>query len=106
MYTRNLLGFAVMLTFAVSARIAFAQAPNLGKPVTPAEIAAWDINILPDGSGLPPGNGTPVEGARIYAAKCSACHGQQGKGGASARLVGGEAIKNMESEKTIASFWP
>src|ERR1700682_1365871 len=111
MYTRKLLRFAVMLTVALGPRFAFAQAPDrqrpkLGKPITPAETAAWDINILPDGSGLPPGNGTPAEGARIYAAKCSACHGQEGKGGASARLVGGEAIKNMESEKTIASFWP
>ena len=111
MYTRSLVGFALMLALAFGPRFAFAQAPNsqrpnLGKPITPAETAAWDINILPDGSGLPAGNGTPAEGARIYAAKCSACHGQEGKGGASARLVGGEAIKNMESEKTIASFWP
>ncbi len=111
MCTRSLLQLAVMLTVAFGPRFAFAQKPdpqrpNLGKPITPAETAAWDINILPDGSGLPPGTGTPAEGARIYAAKCSACHGPEGKGGASARLVGGEAIKNMESEKTIASFWP
>src|SRR6185295_15139968 len=108
MCTRNFLprSFAVALTLALSASVAFAQAPNLGKPISPAEIAAWDINILPDGSGLPPGNGTPAEGARIYAAKCSACHGPEGKGGASTRLVGSEPIKNMESDKTIASFWP
>jgi hypothetical protein len=106
MSTRKLLGFAVILTLALSARVAFAQAPNLGKPVSPADIASWDINILPDGSGLPPGSGTPAEGARIYAAKCSACHGPEGKGATSARLVGGELIKNMESEKTIANFWP
>jgi len=111
MYTRSLRGFAGILTLALRATFALAQAPNpqspnLGKPITPAEIAAWDLNILPDGSGLPPGNGTSAEGARIYAAKCAACHGQEGKGGASARLAGGEAIKNMESEKTIASFWP
>ena len=106
MYTRNLLGLALLLTLALSAGVAFAQAPNLGKPISPAEIAAWDINILPDGSGLPPGNGTPAEGARVYAAKCSGCHGPEGKGGINGRLVGGEPIKNMESEKTIANFWP
>src|SRR3979409_2313647 len=106
MYTRSLLGFALMITVVAYGQALNPQAPNLGKPVTPAEIAAWDISILPDGSGLPPGNGPPAEGARIYAAKCSACHGPEGKGGASARLVGGEAIKNMESEKTIANFWP
>ena len=83
------------------------RAPNLWKTGYSAEIAAWDISILPDGSGPPgPGAGTPAEGARIYAAKCSACHGPEGKGGVNARLVGGDPIKNMESEKTIANFWP
>ena len=86
--------------------VGVAQSPNLGKPISPTEITAWDINILPDGTGLPPGSGTPAEGARIYSAKCLACHGQEGKGGPSARLIGGEVVKNMESEKTIANFWP
>src|SRR5713101_5843907 len=101
MYTRKLLACALTLT-----GVGFAQAPNLGKPVSPAEIAAWDINILPDGSGLPPGSGTPAEGARVYAAKCSACHGPEAKGGVNARLVGGDPIKTIEGEKTIANFWP
>jgi S-disulfanyl-L-cysteine oxidoreductase SoxD len=101
MSTRDLL-----LMLALCAGFAFAQAPNLGKPVSPADIAGWDINILPDGSGLPPGGGTPAEGARVYASKCAVCHGQEGKGGASTRLIGGEPIKNMESDKTIANFWP
>ena len=104
MYTRKLRGHIVVLALTSSA--AFAQAPNLGKPINPAEIAAWDINILPDGTGLPPGSGTPAEGARVYAAKCSACHGQNGKGGPNAALAGGNPIKDMESEKTIANFWP
>ena len=106
MYTRSLLGFAVTLTLALSASVAVAQTPNLGKPISPAEIGTWDINILPDGTGLPSGSGTPAEGARIYAAKCSACHGPEGKGGVNARLIGGDPIKNMESDKTIANFWP
>jgi len=105
MSRHNLPRWAVVLTLVLVARAALAQ-PNLGKPISPPEIAAWDINTLPDGSGLPPGNGTPAEGARIYASKCSACHGPEGKGGANARLVGGDPIKNMESEKTIANFWP
>jgi S-disulfanyl-L-cysteine oxidoreductase SoxD len=105
MFTHNPFGL-VALALALSATVAFAQAPNLGKPISPADIAGWDINILPDGSGLPSGSGTPAEGARVYAAKCAACHGTEGKGGASARLIGGEPIKNMESDKTIANFWP
>src|SRR5215831_18938257 len=98
--------FVVVFAIAFSASAALAQAPNLGTPLSPAEIAAWDINVLPDGTGLPPGSGKPSDGARIYAAKCAVCHGENGKGGANARLAGGEPIKDMESEKTIANFWP
>ena len=101
MSTRNhILGLVVL------ASLAFGQSPNLGKPISPAELAGWDINILPDGTGLPPGSGTPAAGARVYAAKCAACHGPEGKGGVNARLVGGEPIKTIEAEKTIANFWP
>jgi len=95
----------VLVVFLVSTS-GFAQTPNLGKPLTPDELAGWDINILPDGTGLPAGSGTTSEGARIYSAKCAMCHGENGKGGTNARLVGREPIKDMESEKTIANFWP
>ena len=104
MFTHKSLIVAAALALASSA--AFAQAPNLGKPVGPAEIAAWDINILPDGTGLPPGSGTPVQGAPIYAQKCAMCHGVNGKGGPNAAVVGGAPIKDLESTKTIANFWP
>jgi len=106
MYTHKLRGFPLVLALALGSSAAFAQSPKLGKPASAAEIAGWDINVLPDGTGLPAGSGTPADGARVYAAKCSACHGQEGKGGANARLVGGDPIRNMESEKTIANFWP
>jgi len=101
---RKLLVFAVVLALGSSA--AFAQAPNLGKLISPAEIAAWDISILPDGTGLPPGGGTPAQGAPIYAQKCAMCHGPEGKGGVNAAVVGGAPLKDMESAKTIANFWP
>jgi len=93
-------------TLALSSIAAFGQAPNLGQPISPAEIAVWDLSVLPDGTGLPSGSGTPAEGARIYTAKCSACHGENGKGGPNAALIGGGPIKDMESQKTIANFWP
>ena len=104
MFMRKHLIVAVALALGSSA--AFAQAPNLGKPIDPAEIAAWDISILPDGTGLPPGSGTPAQGAPIYAQKCAMCHGIDGKGGANAAVVGGGPLKDMESAKTIANFWP
>jgi S-disulfanyl-L-cysteine oxidoreductase SoxD len=97
---------AFVLALSLGSSAAFAQAPNLGKPIDPAEIAAWDISILPDGTGLPAGGGTPVQGAPIYAQKCAMCHGIDGKGGVNAAVVGGGPIKDMESAKTIANFWP
>ena len=106
MFTRKLLGSVIVFTLVLSSSAAFGQAPNLGKPIDPADIAVWDINILPDGTGLPPGSGTAAEGARVYAAKCAVCHGKDGKGGANAAVAGGAPIKDMESTKTIANFWP
>ena len=84
----------------------FAAGPNLGQPVTPADLASWSINVMPDGSGLPPGSGTSAQGAPIYAQKCAHCHGEQGKGGVNAAVVGGAPIKGIDSTKTIANFWP
>ena len=84
-----------------------AAGPNLGKPISPADIAAWDISIMPDGTGLPSGSGTAAQGAPIYAQKCAVCHGEAGKGGLAAALVGGQPVSNaIETTKTIANFWP
>ena len=58
-----------------------ADAPHFGQPISPAAPAAWDISVGPDGVGLPPGSGTPAQGAMVYAQKCAACHGDKGAGG-------------------------
>jgi len=81
------------------------ETPGLGQPVSESEIRAWDISILPDGSGLPPGSGTPAQGARIYSQKCVACHGENGKGGPFAPVVGGGPLTSINTVKTIANFW-
>jgi S-disulfanyl-L-cysteine oxidoreductase SoxD len=94
---------------------AFADSPNLGKPVSAADIARWDIDIGRDGKGLPPGEGTSVQGALIFAEKCSVCHGDEGRGTALSRsgapappaLVSDKKIKGIDSSTTtIANFWP
>lgn len=96
----------IALLLALGAGTAIAAGPNLGKPLTAAEIAAWDISIQPDGTGLPPGSGTPAQGAKIFAQKCALCHGENGKGGTSAALVGGAPLTSgIETTKTIANFW-
>jgi len=84
-----------------------AQGPGLGHPISEADVAAWDISILPDGTGLPPGNGTPEQGSKVFAAKCAVCHGENGKGGSAAALVGGQPLTSgIETTKTVANFWP
>jgi cytochrome c len=81
--------------------------PGLGRPATPAEIAAVDISVGPDGDGLPPGSGTPKQGADVYVAKCVACHGPEGANGINDRLVGGRGTLTSPSPvKTVGSYWP
>ena len=77
MSTRNAL-FALSLAFAFGAGTAVAETPGLGKPISEADITAWNIDILPDGTGLPSGSGTPTQGAAIYSQKCAMCHGDDG----------------------------
>ena len=83
-----------------------ADAPRFGQPASPADIAAWDISIGPDGAGLPPGSGTPAQGAVVYAEKCAACHGDKGEGKINARLVGGQITGDGPAVKTVGSYWP
>ena len=100
-------GAAVLIALALGSSVVFGQGANLGKPISPADVAAWDISIMPDGSGLPPGSGTPAQGSRIFAEKCSMCHGANAKGGLAAALVGGEPpTSGIDTTKTIANFWP
>lgn len=107
MFTRSARRAAVLMSLALGSTTAVAQTPNLGEPIDEADIAAWDIDILPDGTGLPPGSGTAAEGEPIYALQCAACHGVTGEGGISLALVGGEPLTNgIDTAKTIANFWP
>lgn len=96
---------AIFTAAMLVASASFAETPNLGKPLDEAAIANWDISILPDGTGLPKGSGTPAQGAAIYAEKCSGCHGDNGKGGAAAALVSDKKIEGISAaQKTIKNF--
>jgi S-disulfanyl-L-cysteine oxidoreductase SoxD len=104
MSTHNFLRLVALGALVLGSTV---SAQNLGTPISEAEIAPWDISILPDGTGLPPGSGTPADGGRIFAAKCSVCHGENGKGGLAAAIAGGGPLTSgIETTKTIANFWP
>jgi mono/diheme cytochrome c family protein len=87
---------------------ALAETPNLGRVITPEEVAPWDISVSPDGAGLPPGSGTPKQGEAVYASKCLACHGEKGAGKPNDALVGGigSLAGDKPALKTVGGFWP
>lgn len=80
---------------------------GIGTPVTSEEIATWDIDVGPDGVGLPLGSGTAVSGEAIYLAKCAACHGDFGEGmGRFPALVGTpDVLVSDRPSKTVGSYW-
>ncbi|WP_232338142.1 c-type cytochrome [Bordetella flabilis] len=97
-------------TAALLACIAPSQAADrygLGTPATPEQIAGWNIDVFPDGTNLPPGQGTVQQGKQIYAAQCAACHGAKGEGGMGDRLEGGMGtLASGKPVRTVGSFWP
>ena len=81
---------------------------GLGRPVTEAEIAAWNIDASPGNGGLPPGRGDVATGRALFDATCVACHGEKGEGiPPFPRLVGGQGtLATAKPVLTIGSFWP
>lgn len=106
MSTHKLLLALGGLTLALTTGVAVAQSPGLGKNITEAEIAAWDIAVLPDGSNLPPGSGTPAQGAPIYSQKCAMCHGEEGRNPRPgySPMVGAQSWPNIDSPKTVTYY--
>jgi S-disulfanyl-L-cysteine oxidoreductase SoxD len=97
----------IAVVFAGAAGAAVAQTPGLGQPISEAEIAAWNIEVLPDGSGLPPGSGTAKQGAAIYAQKCALCHGENGvnpPARGATPLVGPSRFDRIDTPKTVPYY--
>jgi cytochrome c551/c552 len=98
------LGWLAGAAFALAVSASAAQAPasgrfGLGKPATPEEIAGWDIDVKPDGTGLPRGRGSVAEGQTIYDAKCASCHGTFGESNSYLQLAGG--VGSLASDSPI-----
>jgi cytochrome c len=86
---------------------------GLGHTPTAAEIAAVDIDVSPNGAGLPAGSGTPEQGAVVYAMNCATCHGVNGEGKPPLypQLVGGpkgnvDFASDYRIPRTIGNYWP
>jgi hypothetical protein len=107
MFTRKPAAAALALGLALLAGSSFAETPDLGKPISEADISVWNLTVFPDGANLPPGGGTAAAGARLYVEKgCVGCHGEAGKGGPGISLANPEAkIDRIEARKTIGNFW-
>jgi len=88
---------------------ALAQSPTykVGRPPTEAELRAWDNIVGSDGKELPPGSGTAKDGAKVYLAKCSFCHGPNGTEGPAPQLVGGvDSLSTRNPVISAGSYWP
>ena len=88
---------------------------GLGRAATPSDIASRDIDVGPDGAGLPPGRGSASEGAAIFATKCAVCHGERGEGRLSIypALIGRDPRaeqfvfgQQAGLTRTIGNYWP
>lgn len=101
----RLLALLVASSFMASG--AWAADLNLGRIASDAEIAGWNIDVYPDGTGLPSGSGTVAQGERIYQSQCLACHGAKLEGGMGPALMGGAGSLATEKPlKTVGSYWP
>ncbi len=100
---------AVML-FSISNCVA--QLPSrfgFGRLATEKEILLLDIDVRPDGKGLPPGQGNVLNGKIAYAQKCAACHGNANAGSASTRLPAPVLVSDTTAgsrPKAIGNYWP
>jgi len=81
---------------------------GLGREALPEEVALWDIDIRPDGKGLPEGSGSVEAGEEIWTYECAHCHGDFAEGiDRWPVLAGGEgSLADDRPVKTVGSFWP
>ena len=104
-YHKLLAASALGLCLAVPA---YAEKYDLGRPALPEEIAAWDLDVAPDGTGLPEGSGDVFTGEEVFAEHCAICHGDFAEGVDNwPKLAGGDGtLADEDPLKTVGSYWP
>ena len=95
-FSKTLLVLA--LFSASTASFAFDNFKGVGRPATPAEVKAWDIDVRPDFKGLPKGSGSVDKGQELFEEKCASCHGTFGESNeVFTPLVGGTTKDDMKT---------
>jgi cytochrome c len=101
--------FGLLVPLLLTPIVVSAQTTSTGPghPPAPTELAAIDIDVRPDGRGLPAGSGSAQQGQAIYVARCASCHGPTGREGPNDILVGGQgSLATSRPLKTVGSYWP
>jgi S-disulfanyl-L-cysteine oxidoreductase SoxD len=104
----SMLALTLACAIGVQASDMGGQQASLGRRATDKEIAAADITVFPDGSGLPSGRATARAGRRIYIERCAGCHGEKGQGTDDfPALAGGQgSLTSAKPLVTVGSYWP
>lgn len=81
---------------------------GIGRKAYAEEIKAWDVDVLPDGRGLPEGSGDVFVGEEVFAEKCAACHGDFAEGVDNWPVLAGgfDTLADKDPVKTVGSYWP
>ena len=81
---------------------------GIGRVALAEEIAAWDVDVLPDGRGLPEGKGDVWTGEEVFADKCASCHGDFAEGVDNWPVLAGGfgTLADEDPVKTVGSYWP
>lgn len=97
-----------IVALTLTAAPAFAEGFGLGREAHPEEIEAWNLDIAPDGTGLPVGSGSVEDGEMIFSENCAVCHGEFAEGAGNwPKLAGGEGtLADRDPLKTVGSYWP
>ena len=96
------------MIFCLSPSYAESEFQALGKAANElSHSTQWNISISPNGKGLPQGQGTAAQGAKLFAIQCAGCHGPDGIGASAEPLMGEVgSLTSDYPEKTVNSYWP
>ena len=96
------------IVLSVCATAAHSGEFGLGREAKTEEVKAWDIDVRPDGQGLPEGKGSVVKGEELFLERCASCHGEFGEGADRWPVLAGghDSLNSDDPVKTVGSYWP